>query len=221
MIKKQFVVIGMGRFGQSIARNLADLGEQVLAIDIDEEKINEVAPYVTHAVQADATDEKALNALGIRNFDVAVVTIGTDIEASIFVTMLCKEIGVKYVVAKAKADLHGKMLYKTGADKVIYPERDMGMRVAHNLSAANILDFLELTGDVRIMEVVAIDDWSGKTLIDLDFRKKFDINIIAIKKADGKMNTSPRGVDVIEKGDLIVLIGRKEDVERIEKAARE
>jgi trk system potassium uptake protein TrkA len=221
MIKKQFAVIGMGRFGQSIARSLSDLGEQVLAIDIDEERINEMAPYVTHAVQADATDERSLSALGLRNFDVAVVTIGTDIEASIFVTMLCKEVGVKYVVAKAQTDLHGKMLYKTGADKVVYPERDMGMRVAHNLSAANILDYIELSGDVRIMEIVAIEDWSGKSLIDLDFRGRFAINIIAIKKESGEMNTSPRGTDVVEKGDLLVVIGSREDVEKIERAARE
>jgi trk system potassium uptake protein TrkA len=220
MAKKQFVVIGMGRFGQSVARSLAGLGEEVLAVDIDEERINDIAPYVTHAVQADATDEKALAALGIRNFDVAVVTMATDVEASIFITMLCKEMGVNFVVAKAQSELHGKMLCKTGADKVIYPERDMGLRVAHNLSAANILDYIEISGDIRIVEIVSTDEWDGKSLIDLDFRRKYGINIIAIKKENGEMNTSPKGADIIEKDDLLIVIGNKENIEKMERAAK-
>jgi trk system potassium uptake protein TrkA len=128
--------------------------------------------------------------------------------------------GVNFVVAKAQSELHGKMLCKTGADKVIYPERDMGLRVAHNLSAANILDYIEISGDIRIVEIVSIDEWVGKSLIDLDFRKKYDINIIAIKKENGDMNTSPKGADIIEEGDLLIVIGNKEDIEKIERAAK-
>ncbi|MGE5496307.1 MAG: potassium channel family protein [Burkholderiales bacterium] len=220
MIKKQFVVIGMGHFGQAVAKSLSRLGEEVLAVDIDEERINDVAPYVTHAVQADATDEKALAALGIRNFDVAVVTMSTDIEASIFITMLCKEMGVNFVVAKAQSELHGKMLHKTGADKVIYPERDMGLRVAHNLAAANILDYIELTGDIRVVEIFAVEEWTDKSLMELDFRRKYSVNVIAIKKADGTMNTLPKGVDVIEKGDLLIVIGDQESIEKMERVAK-
>jgi trk system potassium uptake protein TrkA len=135
--------------------------------------------------------------------------------------MLCKEAGVKYIVAKAQSELHGKMLCKIGADKVVFPERDMGLRVAHNLAAANILDYIEMTGDIRIIEIVTLEEWSGKNLIDLDFRKKYGVNIIAIKKVNGEMNTTPRGVDVINKGDLLIVIGGNENIESIEKATRQ
>ena len=162
MDNKQYVVIGIGRFGRSIATCLASLGKDVLAVDTDENIIAEIAPYVTHAVQADSTDEKALKALGIDNFDVAVVSIGGNLQASILVTMLCKELGVKYVLAKAQSEIHGKVLYKTGADKVVFPERDMGIRVAHNLSASNVLDYMEIAGDLRIVDIVSIESWIAK-----------------------------------------------------------
>jgi len=217
---KQYVVIGMGRFGLNIAKCLADMGEDVLAVDMDEDTIAEISKHVTHAVQADATDEKALAALGLRNFDVAVVTIGSNIQASILITMLCKEIGVKYVLAKAQNDLHGKVLYKTGADKVVFPERDMAFRIAHNLSASNILDYIEIAGDLRIVEIVALDAWAGKSLIELNFRKKYGTNIIAIKKPDGEMNTSPYGDDVLEKGDSLIVVGNKDDFVKLEKATK-
>ncbi len=216
---KQFVVIGLGRFGQSVAKNLYDMGEDVLAIDMDEDIIAEISPYVTHAVQADATDEKALKALGLRNFDVAVVTIGSNIQASILITMLCKEIGISYVLAKAQNDLHGKVLYKTGADKVVYPERDMGFRIAHNLSASNVLDYIEIAGDLRIIEIAAIDAWVGKSLVGLNFRKKYGTNVIAIKKTNGEMNTSPSAEDVLEKHDILIIIGSKDEIMKLEKAA--
>ena len=170
MAKKQFVVIGMGRFGQSVARGLASLGREVLAVDNDEALVAEIAPHVTHAVQADATDEKTMIALGIRNFDVAVVAIGIDIQASILVTMLCKELGVGFVLAKAVSELHGKVLYKTGADRVVFPERDMGLRVAHNLANSNILDYIEIAGDLRIVDISALPEWENKSLLELDLR---------------------------------------------------
>ena len=217
---KQYVVIGMGRFGLSIAKCLSDMGEDVLAVDMDEATIAEISPYVTHAVQADATEENALKALGLRNFDVAVVTIGSNIQASILITMLCKEIGVKYVLAKAQNDLHGKVLYKTGADKVVFPERDMGFRIAHNLAASNILDYIEIAGDLRIVEIAAMDAWAGKSLIDLNFRKKYGTNIIAIKKPNGGMNTSPYGDDVLEKGDSLIVVGNKDDFEKLERVTK-
>ena len=217
---KQFVVIGMGRFGQSIAKCLSDMGEDVLAVDMDEDVIAEMSKYVTHAVQADATDEKALAALGLRNFDVAVVTIGSNIQASILITMLCKEIGVKYVLAKAQNDLHGKVLYKTGADKVVFPERDMGFRIAHNLSASNILDYIEIAGDLRIVEVATIDAWADKSLIELNLRTKYGTNIIAIKKPYGEMNTSPYGADIIQKGDSLIVVGNKGAIAKLEKVTK-
>jgi len=220
MDNKQYVVIGIGRFGRSIATCLASLGKDVLAVDTDESIIAEIAPYVTHAVQADSTDEKALKALGIDNFDVAIVSIGGNIQASILVTMLCKELGVKYVLAKAQNDLHGKVLYKTGADKVVFPERDMGIRVAHNLSASNVLDYMEIAGDLRIIDIVSIDSWEGKSLIDLDFRQRYGVNVIAIRHEDGSMNTSPLGTDTIGKDDSLLVIGKKEAIEKLEVASK-
>ena len=219
MAKKQFIVIGMGRFGQSVAKALASLGQEVLAVDSDETLVNDIAPYVTHAVQADATDEKALAALGIRNFDVAVVTIGDNIQASILVTMLCKEMGVGCVLAKALGELHGKVLYKTGADRVVFPERDMGMRVAHNLADSNILDYIEIAGDLRIVDVAALPAWENRSLGELDFRKKYGVNVIAIKKKNKEMNTIPHGVDVIEKDDMLIVVGNKDSIVRLETAA--
>ena len=144
MSNKQFVIIGLGRFGSSIAKTLYSLGNDVLAIDKDEDIVQEIADSVTHAVQLDATDENALRSLGIRNFDVAVVTIGDNIQSSIMATLLVKELGVKYIIAKGHSDLHAKVLYKIGADRVVLPEKDMGIRVAHNLVSANILDYIEL-----------------------------------------------------------------------------
>ncbi len=220
MEKKQYVVIGMGRFGYSVATCLAGLGEDVLAVDMDEDRIADIAPHVTHAVQADSTDEKALQALGIGNFDVAIVSIGTNLQASIMVTMLCKELGVKYVLAKAQSDLHAKVLYKTGADKVIFPERDMGFRVAHNLSASNVLDYMEIAGDLRIVEIMATQGWTGKSLIELDFRVRYGVNIIAIKKQNDEMNTAPQGTDVIERSDSLIVVGEKDAIEKLEFATK-
>jgi len=215
MAKKQFVVIGMGRFGQSVARGLASMGQEVLAVDNDEALVAEIAPYVTHAVQADATDEKALIALGIRNFDVAVVGIGIDIQASILVTMLCKELGVGFVLAKAVSELHGKVLYKTGADRVVFPERDMGLRVAHNLANSNILDYIEIAGDLRIVDISALPEWENKSLLELDLRKKYGVNVIAIKK-NREINGSPQGANIIEKDDTLIVAGSKDSIARLE-----
>ena len=141
---RQFVVIGIGRFGGAIAETLSRLGHEVLAIDTDEEVIQKISDKVTHAVAADATDESVLKSLGVRNFDVAVVAIGSDIQSSIMTTLMLKELGIRYVVAKAQNELHARVLMKIGADKIVFPERDMGERVAHNLISSNILDYIEL-----------------------------------------------------------------------------
>ena len=172
MSNKQFVIIGLGRFGSSIAKTLYSLGNDVLAIDKDEDVVQEIADNVTHAVQLDATDENALKSLGIRNFDVAVVTIGDNIQSSIMATLLVKELGVKYIIAKGHSDLHAKVLYKIGADRVVLPEKDMGIRVAHNLVSSNILDYIELSEDYSVMEIQVLDEWSGKTLNELKIRRR-------------------------------------------------
>jgi len=212
---KQFVIIGLGRFGSSIAKTLYSLGNDVLAIDKDEDVVQEIADSVTHAVQLDATDENALRTLGIRNFDVAVVTIGDNIQSSIMATLLVKELGVKYIIAKGHSDLHAKVLYKIGADRVVLPEKDMGVRVAHNLVSANILDYIELSEDYSIMEIQVIKEWAGNTLKELKLRSKYGINVMAIKRGD-EVNLSPAADDVIEENDIIVSIGSAEDLSKLE-----
>ncbi len=216
MKKKQIAVIGLGRFGTSMAQTLFDMGYDVLAIDKDEEIIQSISDSVTHAVQADATDEAALRALGLRNFDVAVVTIGDDIQSSILITLLCKEMGIQHVVSKAQNDLHAKVLYKIGADRVVFPERDMAMRVAHNLVSSNILDYIELSPDYSLVEITALPLWENKSLRDLDMRVRFGINVMAIKHGK-EVNISPKGDDIIRRGDVLVVIGKIENINRLGK----
>ncbi|AZR73671.1 potassium uptake system protein [Anoxybacter fermentans] len=211
---KQFVVIGLGRFGSSVARTLAERGFDVLAIDQDESLVQEMANVVTHAVQADATDENAMNALGLRNFDVAVVAIGADVHSNILATMILKEMGVRYVVAKALDPLHGKVLAKVGADRVIFPERDMGKRLALNLISSNVLDFIEFAPNYSIVEIKATKGMVGKTLAELQLRTRFGVNVIAVKAKD-RINISPSASDEIREGDILVVIGENQSVERL------
>lgn len=215
---KSYVVIGCGRFGSSVARTLHGLGNEVLAIDISEELIREISEEVTYAVQADVMDEIALKDLGLSNFDVAVIAIGSDIEASIMATLVAKELGIKRVIAKAQSELHGKVLNKIGADKIIFPERDMGVRVAHNLVSTNILDFIELSPDYSILEITALKEWEEKSLAQLKLPSKYGINIMAIKK-ENNIKVSPNGETVIEKEDVLVVIGSTSDIKRIEQKA--
>ncbi len=212
---RQFAVIGLGRFGASVATNLFRMGYEVLAIDANEDKVREMADEVTHAVEANATDEDALKSLGIRNFDVVVVSIGQDIQSSILCCLVLKELGVKYIVAKAVSELHGKVLQKVGADRVVFPERDMGSRVAHNLVAANLLDYIELAPGYSIVEVVAKPEFYGKSLQDLGFRARYGIIITAIKRGK-KVVIAPGAEDIIMDGDVLVAIGEDRQLEKME-----
>lgn len=216
MSNKQFVVIGLGRFGISVAQTLYDSGHDVLAIDKDEDLIQEISDHVTHAVQMDATDELALRTLGLRNFDVAVITIGSDIKASVMVTLIVKELGVKYIIAKGNSELHAKVLYKIGADRVVLPEKDMGVRVAHNLVSSNILDYIELSPDYSIVEIETPNSWKGKTLRELNVRANFGINIMAIRKEDDIVNISPNADDIIDDGDVLIAIGGSDELNKLE-----
>ncbi|ENK0840164.1 TrkA family potassium uptake protein [Clostridium botulinum] len=215
MGRKQFVVIGLGRFGTSVAKTLYTLGNDVLAIDSSEDIVQSISDSVTHSVQIDATDENSLRALGIRNFDVAVITIGSDIQASTMATLLVKEMGVKYIIAKANTEIHAKVLYKIGADRVVFPERDMGVRVAHNLVSTNILDYIELSPNYSIAEIVTPKPWHGKTLNELNIRANYGINVVALKRGE-EINVSPVAEDTIESGDIIVAIGSEEELTKVE-----
>ena len=213
---KQFAVIGLGRFGTSLARTLYKLGQEVLAIDTDEERLRYVAEEVTHTLLADTTDVNVLKSIGIANFDVVVVSIGEDVQASIMTTLLLKELGVPYVVTKALNKMQGRVLEKVGADRVVYPERDMGKRVGHNLVASNLLDYIELSPGFRICEVVAQKEMFGKSLKELDWRARYNINVILIKRSDGEVLFSPAANDSIMMGDVLVLAGERDALDRIE-----
>jgi len=213
---KQFIVIGLGHFGKSVAHTLFNLGYDVLGVDKDEESVQSMANTITHVVQADATDEDSLKALGVSNFDVGIVSIGQDIQASILITLLLKELGAKYVVAKALSDIHGKLLYKIGADRVVFPERDMGIRVAHNLISSNVLDYIELSPDFSIVEISAIPVWYNKSLGELNMRAKHGLNVLAIKRSDSLI-VSPKASDIIKEEDILVVVGHKRDINELEK----
>ncbi|WP_028548901.1 potassium channel family protein [Paenibacillus sp. UNC451MF] len=219
-MKKQFAVIGMGRFGSSVAKTLSDLGYEVLAIDSSEQRTQEISNIVTHVVQADSTDEEALRSLGLRNFDVVIVAIGQDIQSSILTTIILKEIGVPKVVVKAQNELHGKVVKKIGADKVIYPERDMGQRVAHHLISSNILDYIELSDAYSIIEVQASRTLVGKNLRQLDIRAKYGCNVMAIRTGS-HMNIAPSAEDLIREQDVLVIVGKNEDLNHFEKTFAE
>jgi len=214
-MKKQFVVIGCGRFGSSVAKKLTELGCEVLVVDENEEIIQNISDVVTYAVQADATDENTLKSLGIRNFDVAIVTIGGDIQASVLVTLMIKELGVKQIIAKAQNDMHAKVLYRIGADRVVFPEREMGTRIAKNLVSDNILDYIELAPDYSIVEVLALEEWIGSSLKNLNMRAEYGINVMAIKNGLD-INIAVNADEVIKTGDILVVIGHNDDLNKID-----
>ncbi len=213
---KTFVVIGLGRFGSSIAATLYELGNEVLAIDRDDEIVQDFSGAVTHAVTADASEALTLKSLGIRNFDCAVVAVGGSMEDSILVTMQLKEMGVPYVVSKAKNELHAKVLERIGADNVILPERDMGQRVAKNLSLSNVIDFLQLSPDYSIVELPAPKAWYDKSFLQLHIRAHYNVNVIAIKRED-KFIPSPGGDDLVLKDDILITLGKNSALHALER----
>lgn len=212
--KKEFVVFGLGKFGRSIAEELANNGCEVLAIDKNDEIIQEISDVVTHAVQADVTDEEALISLGIRNFDVAIIAISQDMQSSIMATILAKELGVPYVLAKAQNDIHKKVLEKVGADKVVFPEREMGARIANSLSTENFVDYIELSSEYSIVEISVKDSWVGKTLKELNIRATHGLNIMAIRRGND-INITPAANEELQDGDILVVIGATHDIMKV------
>lgn len=213
MKKKSFVVIGAGRFGASLATSLSEMGHDVLIVDSDENKVQELSDVVTHAVQADATNEHMLKTLGITNFDVVVVAIGVDLQASILTSLMVKEMGAKYILAKARTNLHGKVLEKIGVDRVVFPEKDMGLRIARHLTAVNVLDFIDFSPDYSVTELIAPIKMEGKSLGDLALRAKYGINVIAIRSGK-QINISPLANDIIKKDDVLIILGDNKSLEK-------
>ncbi|MGG1399649.1 TrkA family potassium uptake protein [Bacillus salipaludis] len=212
---KQFAVIGMDRFGSSLSAELFKEGAEVLVIDKNEKRIQENSDFSTHAVVADTTDERVIKELGLRNMDVVVVAIGDDIQASILTVMILKELGATQVIAKAVTNQHAKVLTQVGADRVVLPERETGIRIAKNLLSPNVLDFIELSDEYKIEEIVASSFMIGKSLRELDIRAKYQLSVIAIK-SDGKMNISPFPDDKINPGDTLVVLGEKKLLKKFE-----
>lgn len=213
MVAKQYAVIGLGRFGVSVARRLYEAGQDVLGIDINEERVENAELFVTHAVVADTTEEKALKAIGISNFDCVIVAIGNDIQSSVLTVSILKELGIQKIIAKALGKRHGQVLDKVGADWVIYPERDMGERVANQLLSPNMLNYIELSKEHSIEEMMIPEKMANKSLRELDIRAKYKISVITILKGNDII-VSPAPDQLIEQGDILVMIGKKRDLEK-------
>lgn len=203
---KNFAVIGLGRFGTAVARELCELGHQVLAIDADRELVQNVADQVTHAVCADARDPAVLRSLGAADCDCAVVAVGNDIGSSALITLRLKEAGVPKVVCKAQSHVHQRLLEKLGADRVIFPEHEMGVKVAQGLARSNVLNFIELSPDYGIVEVDLPNGWERRTIRELDVRAKYGVNVIAVRRGDD-VNVAPGAGCVLTHGDKLIVLG--------------
>lgn len=216
-MKKSFLVIGAGRFGTSVARTLCELGHDVMVVDNDAAIIQRISNEFTDALTADVSSEASLKALGVRGFDAVVLAIGFDIQASIMAAILLVEMGAKYIVAKAQTDLHGKVLNKVGVNRVVYPERDMGHKIARSLIAPTIIDMIELSDDYSVVEVTAPEEMVGKSLVALNLRARYGISVIALRRnSGGKTLISPVAEDVIEANDIIVAIGENKHLKKLE-----
>ena len=216
-MKQNYAIIGLGRFGGSICRTLVESGQEVLAIDSNEERVNEYMNIATHAVVGNAQDESTLRSLGIRNFDHVIVAIGEDIQASILVTLMVKEMGVPNVLAKAQNEYHAKVLERVGADRVVHPERDMGVRIAHNLVSRNILDFIELSDEFSLAEIkVSNPKFFNKSLIEVNFRQRFGLTVVAIRRADGQVVVSPPANEIVCENDNLLVIGSTVNVDNLD-----
>ena len=211
--RKQFLVAGLGLFGTSVAVTLQGLGYDVYALDSDESIVQDLSMQLPYVVCGDASDRKTLQSLPLEDVDVAVVAIG-NVERNMMSTMLLKELGIKQVVSKAINDLHGAMLSKIGADKVVYAERDMGERVAHNLISAGVMDYIELSGEISVMSLPVPLNFVGKNLIEADLRSRYDVNVVAIKR-EGRTIVNPKAQEVFQPEDEIIVLGTHEGVKRM------
>lgn len=214
MQQKEFAVFGLGRFGWSVAMTLAKSGCEVLVVDDNEDKINEIANHVTYAVKAHIADIETLNTLGLNNFDGAVIAMGEDLEASVMTTIMVKELGVPYVLAKAQTDLQAKILKKVGADMIVFPEKETGIRIANNLIMGNFFDAIELSSTFSLMELDPLKDWCGYSLKELNLREKYKINVVAIKR-DGDLKITTDADLNIKENDTLIVIGNNETLNKL------
>lgn len=213
---KTYLVIGLGRFGAAIARQLCGLGAEVLAMDVRPDVVQQISGDVTHAVTGDAKDKEVLRALGARNFDCGVVAIGDDLATSVLATMNLKELGIPHVVCKAYDETHRRVLEKLGADRVVIPEQEHAQRLARSLYSHNVLEYIELSKDYGILEIPVPQKWIGKTLKDLDIRAKLGVNVIAVEN-NNKTNVSPAASYVLKDGDTLSVLGDNVALEAVQR----
>lgn len=213
-MEKNVIVLGLGRFGTSVATKLFENDVYVTAVDKDYNLIEKIASTVSNAVQADMTEEVAMKSIGISNYDVAIIGTGSDLEASIEATLICKDSGVKEVIAKASSIAHARILKKIGADLIVFPELDTGQRLAKSIAGPSLMEVIEFSDDISIIKVKARKNWIGKSLVDLDFRQKYQMNVIAFQR-DGEMIIDFDPNSLIQKEDTIVLIGSKANANSI------
>ena len=213
---KSYAVIGLGRFGSALARQLCKLGAEVLALDVKGDYVQQIANDVTHAVVGDAQDKEVLRALGVRNLDCAVIAIGDNLAASVLITMNLKELGAPYIVCKAHDETHRKVLEKLGVDRVVIPEQEYAQRLARTLNSHNVLDYIELSEDFGILDVPAPKSWIGKSLRELNVRAKLGVTIIAVENG-GKTNVSPTADYAVGEGDTLVMLGDNVALEKVQR----
>ncbi len=212
---KSILIIGMGRFGQHLCRNLAALDNEIMIVDQEEERLEDMLPLVVSAKIGDCTNETVLRSLGVANFDLCFVCIGTNFQSSLEITSMVKELGAKYVVSKANRDIHAKFLLKNGADEVIYPDRDIAEKLAVRYSANHVFDYIELTDEFSIYEIPPLSEWVGRSLKELMLRNVYHISILALKRPDGRMNMMPGAEYAIRGDDHLMVIGTKGDINGI------
>ena len=203
--QKQYIVVGLGRFGRAIAETLCQDGAEVLGVDRRMDVVERLRDELTQTIQMDAMDRDALETLGVRDFDIVFVTMGSDIRASGTIVLLLKELGARRIIAKAHDEFHGRMLEKLGADQVLLPERDMGRRVAHSLVSGNVIEFMELSTQYSMAEIRPKPEWVGKTLKELAMRSSMEINVVAIRNGD-EVNAMPQPETRISEGDLMLVV---------------
>lgn len=213
---KTYLIVGLGRFGTAVALKLHELGNEVMVIDENEEFVQRVADRVTYAVVGDARDEAVLASLGVSNLDCAIVAIGQDLAASVVITLNLKSLGVPHVICKAQDDLQKKALEKLGADRVVIPEREMGLKLAQNLTSSSVLDYVELSKDCGLAEIITPKPWVGKSLMELDVRKKFGVTVAGLRKADGDLTVFVDAAYQLNADDELLLVGNNDDLARVQ-----
>ena len=214
MAREQVVVIGLGRFGSAVSRELEKLGHEVLALDRNEELVNDISRDVTHALQLDAADENALRSAGVADFSTAIVAISSDAEPSIFATMVLKRLGVRNVIAKAGSILHGEILARVGADRVVFPERETGLRLAHSFNVPNVIDYLDVAPSFGIEKIRPPKSFLGRTLGELDLKARLGLTPMALRRGK-QVIVNPTRDERITEGDELILIGRDDKLDQL------